>query len=246
MKTDKDLQFLQNCDNEDLRSLCDILVFNNDGKVRFNESLTRLRVYNTCYPDNMQGMWRELALELQRYGGNSILNFICHGVGPSYKSIVYEVCKRIKVSGISIQDTTEELEQKLLVTISSKAIGQLTEAQARAIMLEYDIQGFAFTKKGLFAALLAFQVVNRHLFVAVINSVMKTVYKALMGSGILAIGIGAFAARGIGLCMGAVGWLVFAGWTAWNLMGPSYSVVVPAVIQIAYMRTKMFTDLSLR
>ena len=36
MRADFDLEFLQYCDNEDLVSLCNILMFDNDGNLRLS------------------------------------------------------------------------------------------------------------------------------------------------------------------------------------------------------------------
>lgn len=40
MRPDIDLEFLQNCTNADLRTLCDILIKDNDGNIRLSEQLT--------------------------------------------------------------------------------------------------------------------------------------------------------------------------------------------------------------
>ena len=237
MRTDFDLQFLQNCANEDLCALCNILMYDNQGKLHLNESLSNSNSYISCYPDNMREMSQDLAFELQCYGGNSILNLIRHGYGPSYESIVYDVCKRMKVQGINKHDTTEEMEQKLLISVLSKAIGELSEERVRSIMEECGIRGYDFTKKGLIAALLALQIMNRNVFVVVINSVMKMLSRILVSRGIMMVGLGTFS-RGLGLLFGPVGWLLFTGWAVWDLSGPAYRVTVPAVIQIAYMRVK--------
>lgn len=40
MKQDKDLVFLATCQNEDLRTLCDFLIFNKKGELRMSEQLS--------------------------------------------------------------------------------------------------------------------------------------------------------------------------------------------------------------
>ena len=40
MKQDKDLVFLATCQNEDLRALCDFLIFNKKGELRMSEQLS--------------------------------------------------------------------------------------------------------------------------------------------------------------------------------------------------------------
>lgn len=237
MRPDFDLQFLQHCENEDLRILCDILMYDNEGKIRLSECISNSDEYLASYPDNMVGMWKELASELQKFGGNSILNIFRNGCGPAYEKIVYDVCKRLNVEGIDKHDTAEEMEEKLLLAISKKAIGQMTEAEIRSIMEECGIKGYDYTKAGLLAAIMALQVVNRRLFIIVINSVMRLASQILVGRGVMMVGMGILS-RGIGILCGPVGWALLCGWTAWDIMGPAYRVTIPAVIQVAYMRAK--------
>ena len=240
MRPDFDLQFLQYCGNEELRTLCDILTYDNDGKIRMNEGLTNCECYIECYPNNMVGMWKDLASELQSYGGNSILNALRKGHGPSYESIVYDVCKRVGVKGISKHDTAEEMETKLLLLISTRAIGELTEDDVRSIMLDCDIHGYEYTKAGLIAALMGLHMFNRRLFIILIQEVMNVVSRILVGRGVMMVGFGVLG-RGIGVLCGPLGWLLLGGWTLWDLMGPAYRVTIPAVVQIALMRAKFLS-----
>ena len=237
MRTDLNLQFLQFCENADLRTLCNILMFDNKGKIRLNQNLSRRADFFSCYPDRMVGMWKDLASELQRYGGNTILNCLRGGYGPSYKSVVSGVCEQMRVGGITKHDNVEEMEQKLLIHVSKKAIGELDESYIRAIMDECGLHNYERSKKGLLAALMALQVINRTLFIIVIESVMRTVSRILIGRGIMYAGVGIFS-RGVGILFGPIGWLVMGGWTVWDMLGPAYRVTIPAVIQVAYMRVK--------
>ena len=53
MKQDKDLVFLASCQNDDLRTLCDILTYNNKGEIRLSEQLTDTDAYLNYYPDSI-------------------------------------------------------------------------------------------------------------------------------------------------------------------------------------------------
>ena len=236
MRPDFELQFLPNCSNDDLRTLCDIITYDNDGKIRMSENLSTSDNYLACYPDNMVGMWKDIAAELQLFGGNTILN-CCRGQGPSYKSIVRDVCKRMRVRDITLHDTAEEMEQKLLVAVCCKAIGKLDESQVRAIMDESGIRDYERTKAGLLAALIALSVINRRVFVIVFEMVMIMVCHMLIGRTVMYAGAGLLS-RGMGVFFGPVGWLLIGGWTLWDVLGPAYRVTIPAVIQVAYMRAK--------
>lgn len=85
MKEDRDLAFLENCKNEDIKVLLDMMTHDKDGKVRFCESLTSDAYLHSC-PHNLHGMWRNIANELQHFEGNTLVN-ACRGEGVTYRSI---------------------------------------------------------------------------------------------------------------------------------------------------------------
>lgn len=237
MRVDTDLQFLQYCDNEELRTLCDILTFDNNGKIRFCESLSKSDNYRSCYPRNMVGMWKDLACELQCYGGNTLSNLFRNGQGPAYEQIVYDVCKRMRIKDIRKYDSAEDMEQKLLLAVASKAIDELSEDDIRTIMNECHIHGYDYTKAGLLALLVAMREFNHRVFVIVVHTIMRMIGEVLLVRGVMIAGTGIMT-RGAVLLCGPLGWLILGGWTAWDIMGPAYRVTIPAVIQVAYMRLK--------
>ncbi|MDE7471516.1 MAG: DUF3944 domain-containing protein [Paramuribaculum sp.] len=57
---DEELLFLQNCSNEQLKNLADILVFDKDGKKRYTETLSASKAYLTHYPNDLKAMVRRL------------------------------------------------------------------------------------------------------------------------------------------------------------------------------------------
>ena len=237
MRADFDLHFLQFCENNDLRVLCDILMYDNNGKTRLSEGLSNSDEFRACYPQKMSGMWKNIASELQRYGGNSILNFFRNGQGPAYERIVYDACKHMGVKNIRQHDTAEDMERKLLIFVSKKAIGGFRESEIRSIMVECGVRGYDYSQAGLIAALISLQHINRRLFIIVINAVMKMASQILIGRGVMMVGMGVLS-RGLGVLCGPLGWALMCGWTAWDLLGPAYRVTIPAVIQVAYMRAK--------
>ena len=54
MRYDKDLQFLAECRNEDLKTLADYLTHDAKGEIRMAEQLTDTDAYLCNYPDNMR------------------------------------------------------------------------------------------------------------------------------------------------------------------------------------------------
>lgn len=67
MKEDRDLLFLQQAKNEDLKVLVDILTHDTDGEVRISERLTNTDAYLYCYPNCLNRMWKESKLPKLAY-----------------------------------------------------------------------------------------------------------------------------------------------------------------------------------
>lgn len=96
MKEDRDLQFLASCKSEDLKTLVDMMTSDKDGNVRLSEQLTNTDAYLRYYPDRLPCMWQEIANELQRFGGNTIVNVFRKG-GVRYREILQDVCRKMEV-----------------------------------------------------------------------------------------------------------------------------------------------------
>ena len=88
---DKDLMFLYNCSNDDLKLLVDILIYDKDGNKRFTELLSVNEEFKKAYPTNIKSVLPMVIDELQCFGGNSFLN-ILRGHGVSYREILIKVC----------------------------------------------------------------------------------------------------------------------------------------------------------
>ncbi len=243
MRIDADLRFLQYCGNEDLRTLCDILTFDKSGKIRFCGNLSKSDNYRSCYPRNMVGMWKDLACELQRYGGNVLCNLFRNGQGPAYEQIVYDVCKRMSVKDIRKYDSAEDMERKLLLAVASKALNELSEDDIQTIMKECHIHGYDYTKANLLALLEAMREFSNRVFDNLLHAIIRKIMEILIVRGAMVAGAGLVARRAV-LFGGPLGLLLLGGWTAWDIMGPAYHVTIPAVIQVAYMRLKYQAELK--
>lgn len=66
----------------------------------------------------------------------------------------------------------------------------------------------------------------------------NVVAKQAIGRGIAVIASGTVLSRTLSILTGPVGWALTTAWTAYDIAGPAYRVIVPAVIYIAYLRRK--------
>lgn len=237
MRTDIDLGFLKYCSHTELRELCDMLTHDEKGNLRLSENLTDKDSYIENYPHNCKAIWQDIALELQLFGGNTFANLFRHGRGPSYESIVCDVCKQLKVEGIGVNDSVEEMERALLDKVTEKMLDELTAEQLKEIMRELNIRKRTYTKQAVMAALLLTRRMNLRLYYYVMSYILRMATNMLIGRGVLVAGFGLLS-RGLSVLMGPVGWILLSGWTAWDIAGPAYRVTIPAVLQVAFLRLK--------
>lgn len=72
-----------------------------------------------------------------------------------------------------------------------------------------------------------------------------------IGRGVATFATGTVLSRDLSILTGPIGWALTAAWTACDIAGPAYRVIVPAVIHITYLRQKnqvlalpMYADLD--
>ncbi len=94
--TNSDLEFLNHLSSNDLKDLFDVLVYDEDGTLRMNEELTSSTEYKR-YGHDYAKYPRRIAEELQRYGGNSFMNFF-RNEGVLYKEILCDACDHLDIN----------------------------------------------------------------------------------------------------------------------------------------------------
>ena len=237
MTIDQNLCFLQHCTNEELKTLCDTLTHNNKGDVRLSEQLTDNDVYLRFYPDNMKGMWQEIAAELQRFGGNTFANILRGGVGASYESILRDVCKKMKVR-IPNCPRVEDIEIALLTKYCEETVGCMDINLLRELYIEIGFKPQSYNKQVVAAAiLLALRSGSGKVIATVIHFIGSNITRILIGGGVYYATAGILS-RAVATLTGPIGWMLTAGWFAYDIASPAYRVTVPAVIQVACMRLK--------
>ena len=234
MKQDKDLAFLATCENEDLRTLCDILTHNNKGDLRLSEQLTNSDAYINNYPEQMNMMANEIGEEFRKFGSNTVKTLYRHGEADSYDTILRRVCKRMKVK-VDYGETVQEMEYQLLTNVCEEAASHLSDEELRDIADEAGIP-----HKNLKHQMLVYSIMmairhNSILFARLVNYVVIRVANMLLGREIMMMGVNTLG-RYFGMAAGPIGWALLAGWTISDIASPAYRVMIPAVIMIASMR----------
>lgn len=253
-RIDPDLEILSKASNEDLRLLADSLMYSVDkhGKRskfrRLAATLHRDKKYATCYPNKLHNMWKEIAEELQKFGGHSGVNWIFRlNKGVTYREILIDVCKLQKVKNVDFKkDSTSTIENAFLEKVVILAIERMSESEKielinglkniegwsdlfkNAVVNEamlVDLIKIAFKQGGFKSYVLVLQVVNG-------------ISKAIVGKG-LTFGANAALMKYLGSFMsGPWGWAFAAVTTAWSFMGPNKDATLKGVAIVAYIRKK--------
>lgn len=236
MKEDKDLVFLARCKNSDLKRLVDIMTYDRDGKVRYAEQLTNSDAYIYCYPNRLQMMWKDIANELQRFGGNTLMN-IYRGGGVKYREILNDVCRKMKVYYTG-RESTSCLEEKFLQKMCLTAVNEMSEEELRAMAEDLEMP----TKNPRrYAMVAAMQLAIRKggvLFTRIVVYITRIIVQMLLGRSAVMVG-GNTIGKAIGIAGGPVGWAISAGWMIYDITSPAYRVTILCVMQIACMRMQI-------
>ena len=234
MKQDRDLMFLASCQNDDLRTLCDILTYNNKGEIRLSEQLTDTDAYLNYYPDRMYMMAKELSEELRKFGTNTVKTFCRKGEADSYETIVRRVCKRMGVK-VKDCDNTYIMELELLTTICEQTTSRLSDEELRSLADKAGIPHKNLNHQMLVTAILFAIRSNAYLLTEMIYFVTSRIASMLLGRWIGMMGMSTVG-RYLGMAAGPIGWTLLAGWTISDIASPAYRVMIPAVIMVASMR----------
>ncbi len=232
---DNDLEFLKTCSAEELDVLVKLLTIDKDGEKRITEELTQSQRYKSDFPEHNL-YWDLIAAELQCFGANSIVTLFRGGKGVTYREILTDVCKKMKVN-FNDNSSCEMIEQNLLMKILTDSMDKMSPAELQEITKELDLKTTNFTKEAIVIALQASIRIGGFASYQVALIVANSVAKMLVGRG-LALAANAGLTRAMSIFAGPVGWTLTGAWTIADLSGPAFRVTIPCVIQIACLRAQ--------
>ena len=230
------ISVLECADNEDLKTLCDIITLGKNGTPRISDSLTKTEAYKRNYPHRMFSLIPGMVKELGLYGGNSVVNFF-KGAGADYPTILRKVAKRLKVSFRDTQ-SDEVIEGYILQKLFDDMSERLTDEELRTMVREFGIKPLRYSRQAIVAAM---QVAIRRGGIYGLTwsmNVANVIARQAIGRGVATFASGTVLSRSLSILTGPIGWALTAAWTAYDIAGPAYRVIVPAVIHIAYLRQK--------
>ncbi len=223
---DKDLDFLYQCSNEQLKLLADFMLYDKDGKLRWTEEISSTQAFKLYYPHEMVKLVPTLIDELQKFGGNSFFNFF-RGHGVSYREILIAVCKQLDVS-YHKDASTELIEHYMLQKFLIMSVEKMTEEDVHHLSEKLTKESLA-KQIGLLKA-------GSPLFIRLTTMLitqMATKYGLKQAANLVAKFAGG---RAFAVLAGPIGWVLSLGWVAFDIAGPAYRVMIPCTITIAYLR----------
>lgn len=233
---DPDLEFLKTCSAKELNDLVYCLTHDEDGKTRWTEELTTKDAYKQFYPKHNM-YWEDIAGEIQCFGANTFVTLFRGGKGVLYKEVLSDVCDKMKVN-YNKNSSAEQIEQNLLMKILTDSLDKMSASEIEELSQSIGVKNI--TGLGPQALAAVFQAVFKaggfksyQLTLIVVNAVMK----AVMGRG-LTFAANATLAKTMAMLTGPIGWTITAAWTLIDVGGAAYRVTVPAVVQVAYLRSK--------
>lgn len=229
----KDLEFLDTLPNEDLDFLVEIITKDKKGNSRLTETLTIKDRYKNHSPNH--NLYVDLIMEeIILYGSNTLLSLF--GNEKSYRSIVIDVAKKMKIN-FNKHSPIEVIEMNILMGILVKSFDKVSDEDIRTMLKELNIKTTDYTKQGMIIALQSAIKLSGFQAYKIAVIVANAVAKQVLGRG-LTLAANAGLTRSISIFAGPIGWIITALWTLIDIAGPAYRVIIPAVINISYLRLK--------
>jgi len=226
------IPLLRRCTAEELDNLVGYLT-ERGGVVSQLQSTEAYRQWfpeHNRYPD-------EIAAEIQKFGGNTILNIVRGGVGVPYREIVGNVAGRLKVAaerGAGVGEIEAQILLKVLEQSWEKMSREQRKALLEAILPETGVTDLPreFPLTLVQAAVIAGGGLAAYQLSLIVAGAIS---RATLQRGISFV-TSAVLTRWAAVLAGAVGLGLTAVWALFEVMGPAYRVIIPCVLHIAMLR----------
>lgn len=227
---------LSTADVDDLAVLVDHITDKGEGRISLSSESCKTLTEAKSGGQIDEATRALIAEELQRFGGNSLLNLMRGGAGVPYREILCDVASHVKARHNPKSDCAQ-IEIAILEAVLEQSLGKMSEEEKTNLFAEFGSTYKPSAGPALMTALQAAIKASGFGAYKLAAVVANAVAKAILGRG-LAFGATAGLMRGISVFTGPIGWAITAIWTVFDLGSPAYRVTVPCVIQIAYMRQK--------
>ena len=133
---DVDLEFLKELENKDLDAFVEIITGQEYDR-RWTERLSSHKLYKEHFPDHKK--YIEVIIdELQRFGGNTFAN-VFRRKGITYRQIICDVCKKMKIRYSTTNVSTGEMERNLLYRVLIECLPDMTFADLQRLVEYFNL-----------------------------------------------------------------------------------------------------------
>ena len=228
---------LQAASNEELEPLVEFIK-----SPQGSPNLAQSADFKRFYPDHTR-YTHVLSHEIRALGGHSVANLLRRGQGPSYRTIVCDVAKKMKVNFDEDSDAIAVIEHKLLAHILRNLYQNMNEEQ-KALFVSEVKQYQANDSHAVVAAVekADLQTLNPKAMVLLSSFVANTIEHIMGFTSALSTMVGTTLnqslQRLLKLIVQPLSWLSHLLSSLTELGGPSYKATVPCVLHIAMLRVK--------
>lgn len=233
------LPVLRNASSEDLGILVEYIMKDWNQDLMTVPDFKRLnpKADKKIYDGDHRVYADDIAAEIQRYGGNTFANAFRGGKGVEYIETLRDVASSLKVT-YHQNSTAATIESQIQFKILEDAYAKMSVEERAEVLKELGVS----IANGIPSALpvMAVQATIRltgfasyKLALVIANAIAKFI----LGKG-LAVATNATITRTMAAFAGPIGWAITAIWTLVDIAGPANRVLIPCVLQVAYMRQK--------
>jgi uncharacterized protein YaaW (UPF0174 family) len=180
---------------------------------------------------------RDIAAELQKYGGHTIVSLFRGGRGVRYHEIVQDVASKV---GVSESGSTEDIESRIQDKLAADFWKFMSPAERTAFLKELKITDLAMAARAVLPAVLlkagglaGFQAYMASVIIA------NAAANAVLGHG-LNFAANAALTKGLSVFLGPPGWTIAGIITAQAIGSQASRVTVPCVLQVSMIRQAIY------
>lgn len=233
-REDEDLKFLSKLSDEELYPLVDILIKDEKGAYRTTEELTNSSSYKKYAPQHHK-YWKEIAAEIQLFGGNTIASLFRGGKGVLYREVLIDVANKLDVN-FSKNASTERIEQNLLLKLFEDLTEKISQEQLKELSKEFNLNLSTTITPAIFSSSLMGILAQGGFRTYQLSSYISEILMKSMFGRSMVIGASSATARILSIFTGPIGWSIMGGWTLFDIASPAFRVTVPAVVCVASLR----------
>jgi uncharacterized protein YaaW (UPF0174 family) len=236
-REDRDLMLaLESASAADLSVLVQIITDSGEGRLSLDSDVGKTLEAATAAGSFSKHDRELIAAEIQKFGGNSLINVFRGGKGVPYREIVCDVADHFKAKYESSQDVVL-IETAILAKTLEQWIGKIGEAERKKIFEEFGAHYTGFGPAAM-ASLVAAILAKPAAVYTLASIVVPTSLRYLTGRAIVSTVAMTPLVRSVAVVAGPIGIAITGVWTAFDLASPAYRVTVPCVLQVALMRQK--------